>query len=352
MNKKTIAFDCRYIVPDSQDGISRFSTELFHAVSRSLEITAIISDPRQLEHLPRETKYIKLHKPTSLLEPLSALFLNKHKFDVVFSPMQTIGSMGKRFRLVLTVHDLIYYSHPKPPAQFNWFIKLLWRLYHTSYLPQKLLLSGADQIVTVSETTKALIGKHRLTDKPITVVPNAASKFDPQPADVQKKIIYMGSFMPYKNVDQLIYGISHIDGYKLVLLSRINEAEKVRLRKLANKLNVELEFEHGVTDAEYAYHLSTATALVHASSDEGFGIPIIEAMSVGCPVVCSDIPIFREIAGEAGLFFTIGNHQQFAERVAEASKKRRQLDTELKAQAAKFNWDKSGRVLADLLRRP
>jgi hypothetical protein len=93
-----------------------------------LKLTAIINDPRQLESLPKETEYITIHSPTSPLEPFASMRLNKHKFAVVFSPMQTIGSLLKRHKLILTVHDLIYYSHPAPPNYFNFFIRLLWRV--------------------------------------------------------------------------------------------------------------------------------------------------------------------------------------------------------------------------------
>lgn len=349
MTKKVIGFDCRYIRLNSQDGISRFSTELFTALSKDMELTAIISDPRQLDRLPAGTKFVRLHGPTSILEPVSAIRLNKHNFDVVFSPMQTIGSIGKKFKLILTVHDLIYFSHPKPPRNFNFFVRFLWRLYHTSFLPQKILLRGADEVATVSETTKRLLIQKKLTNLPVTVIYNAANQLKSQKADIEKKIIYMGSFMPYKNVEDLIYGVANLDDYRLVLLSRVSQEDKSRLQWLAFKLGARVEFANGVSDDEYAEHLSSATALVHASSEEGFGIPIIEAMSLGCPVVCSDIPIFREIAGDAGLFFNLGDHRQFANQVIAANEQRNELRERLIAQANMFSWDKSAKALAKLL---
>ena len=344
-----MGFDCRYIKPGSQDGISRFSSELFKSLSKDHQLTAIISDQRQLEALPEGVEHVRIHKPTSLIEPLASFRLNKHGFDVVFSPMQTIGSIGKKFKLVLTVHDLIYYSHPKPPAYFNPLIRVLWRLYHTSFWPQKLLLSAADEIVTVSQTTKELIKQKRLTKKPVTVVYNAASQIPIVQAQTERKIVYMGSFMPYKNVEDLIEAIADLPDYKLFLLSKINRKERQRLQSLADRLNAKVEFENGVTDETYAEHLASATALVHASSDEGFGIPIIEAMSVGCPVVCSDIPIFREIAGEEGLFFNIGDKRQLIEQIQVAAETREQRKVSLMGRANSFSWDESAENLARLL---
>ena len=310
-------------------------------------MVAIISDEKQLSSLPEGIDYVKIHSPTSGIEPMTALKLNREKFDVVFSPMQTMGSIGRKFKLILTIHDLIYFNHPKPPSEFNLIIRLIWRLYHLSYLPQKLLLRGADQVVTVSETSKAQILSKKLTKRPVTVVSNAANQLDSNNCPVEKKIVYMGSFMPYKNVEQLILGTAKLDGFKLVLLSRIGISQKTQYQKLALQHGVDIEFLNGVSDEEYARQLCSATALVHASSDEGFGIPIIEAMSVGCPVVCSDIPIFREIAGEAGLYFNPGDADGFASQVMKASEQREQMRSKLVSQANSFNWETS----ADALRR-
>jgi glycosyltransferase involved in cell wall biosynthesis len=308
-----------------------------------------VSDGEQLAVLPKGVEYVKIHKPTSIVEPLTALKLNRERFDVVFSPMQTIGSFGKRFKLILTVHDLIYFSHPKPPAEFNFLIRLVWRLYHLSFIPQKLLLSGADQVVTVSETSKAQIVSKKLTKRPVNVVPNAANQLEARDCTVERKLVYMGSFMPYKNVDQLIRGTARLNDYKLVLLSRIDKSQRSQFQELATKLGVEIEFLNGVSDEEYTRQLCSATALVHASSDEGFGIPIIEAMSVGCPVVCSDIPIFREIAGEAGLFFQLGDYDDFARQLMTASENRALLKKRLLSQADSFNWQNSAEILKSLL---
>ena len=102
--------------------------------------------------------------------------VNQLEPDVVFSPMQTMGTAGRRYRLVLTLHDLIYYRNRTPPRDLAWPIRLLWRLYHLAWWPQRLLLNRADAVVTVSETTEGADREHRLTRRPITVVRNAADR--------------------------------------------------------------------------------------------------------------------------------------------------------------------------------
>lgn len=346
-------FDARYIRPEFHDGISRFSANLFAAVSRKADVTAIICNEKQLASLPPGTKWVMLHPPTSALEPLSALKLNKHEPDVVFSPMQTIGSLGKRFKLVLTVHDLIYYRHPKPPGYLNPVIRLGWRLFHLSYFPERLLLRGADAVATVSETTKRELKRHRLTKRTISVIYNApeqGAKPIGKDRQVTKKLVYMGTFMPYKDVETLIRGVGLLDGYELELLSRIDESRMNELSKLAAEVGASVTFRNGVSDEAYAQALDSATALVSASRDEGFGIPLVEAMVRGVPVIVTDIEIFREVAGEAGVYFNAGDSRDFASKVGVVAAKPESAKN-LKRQAENFNWDKSADELLKLVAR-
>ncbi|WP_120340083.1 glycosyltransferase family 4 protein [Cryobacterium soli] len=300
-----IVFDCRYTRIDRHDGISRYTAGLVTELGRLHPVTMLISDHRQLALLP-DLPWQLVRKPTSALEPLVALTVNRLKPDIVFSPMQTMGSWGRRYRLVLTVHDLIYYRNRTPPREFPAAIRLLWRLYHLSWTPQRMLLNRSDGVVTVSETTGELIARHRLTRRPVSVVPNAAdavSQPDGLAARTEpaaKRLIYMGSFMPYKNVDTLVRAAAALPGYELHLLSRVSDDERARLSALAPQ--AALVFHNGVSDDEYVALLAGATALVSTSLDEGFGIPLVEAMGLGIPVVVSDIPIFREIGGDAASY--------------------------------------------------
>lgn len=350
-------FDCRYIRIEHHDGISRFSAGLFAELAKISKVTAIVSDLRQLEKLPAGTEFVKVSSPTSALEPFVALQLNKLGANLVFSPMQTIGSFGRKFKLVLTVHDLIYYRHPAPPPSFSWPIKILWRIYHLSYLPQRLLLNRADAVVTVSETTKSLISKNRLTRQPVAVVYNAAEDSSPAKTPIQKhsgrqNLIYMGSFMDYKNVEVLIQGMAQLPDYKLLLLSRITDTRKAELQTLV-ATGGQVEFINGVTDDEYHELLSNSLALVSASRDEGFGIPLVEAMSRGIPVVVSDIPIFKEIGGDAAVFFDQESPDAFASAIQSISESEAWHKRSKKSllQAQKFSWKTSAKALMDLLQQ-
>lgn len=309
-----LVFDARYTRIGRHDGISRYTAGLLGELGKLHPVTMLISDHRQLELLP-ELPWELVSSPTSMREPLVAHQVNRLHPDVVFTPMQTMGSWGRDYRLVLTVHDLIYYRNRTPPRDLPLAIRLLWRLYHLSWWPQRMLLNRADAVVTVSQTTRALIAEHRLTRRPVSVVANAADALDaggaaeaaaaqePRTTPATRSLVYMGSFMPYKNVETLVLAAALLPEYELHLMSRITDAERNRLSALAP--DARLVFHDGATDEEYAQTLRQATALVTVSRDEGFGIPLVESMSLGTPVIVSDIPIFREIGGGAAVYVDI-----------------------------------------------
>lgn len=349
-----ILFDCRYTRIGRHDGISRYTAGLVTALAKRHPVTMLISDHRQLEMLP-DLPWELIPSPTSVGEPWVARTVNRLKPDVVFTPMQTMGGFGRKYRLVLTVHDLIYYRHPTPPRDLPAFVRGLWRLYHLAWWPQRLLLNRSDAVVTVSETTKGLIAEHRLTKRPVHVVPNAADMPELAPGRAErtaaesKSLVYMGSFMPYKNVDTLVRATALLPEYTLHLMSRVSDSERRRLTELAP--GARIVFHDGASDEEYAETLAAATALVTASHDEGFGIPLVESMTLGTPVVVSDIPIFREIGGEAALYFDADAPEQVAARV-------RHLEEDgvwaarsaaARAQAARYTWDGSAERLLAVL---
>ena len=349
-----LVVDCRYIRIGQHDGISRFTAGIVTELAKRHPLTMLISDHRQLEMLP-QLPWQLVSSPTSIREPLVALQVRKLRPDLVFTPMQTMGSWGRDYKLLLTLHDLIYYENRTPPHDLPAPVRLLWRLYHLAWWPQRMLLDRADAVVTVSETTAGLIREHHLTERPITVVPNAADDLGtpalPRVRPEGKRLVYMGSYMPYKNVDTLVRAVAALPDHELHLASRISREERERLTRLAPQAR--LVFHDGVSDAAYADLLLGATALVHASRAEGFGIPLVEAMRLGTPVVVSDIPIFREIGGHAAMYFDPANPEALVgalwalERDGEWER-RSAASVEV---AARYNWATSAEKLLDLMRR-
>lgn len=350
-------FDARYIRTDFHDGISRYSAELARALHQSHpdEVTFLIHDRAQLEHLPTTAKWLLFHSNESPLEPIAALKLNKYKPDVVFSPLQTIGTAGRKYLAINTLHDLIYHRHPKPPGHLNPLLRLGWRAYHLTYIPQRLTLNGADLIATVSETTKQQIREHKLTRNDVVVVPNAPNELatfldaDARPgSQAPANIVYMGAFLPYKNVETLIRGMAHLPGRTLHLCSRIQPARKRELEALVPE-GANVVFHEGVSDAKYAQLLADRAVLATASLDEGYGLPVAESLALGVPAVISDMPIFHEVAGDGAKYFNPHDPAAFAAAVLALDnddERSRVRDAGLR-HIAQFSWQRSAATLWD-----
>jgi glycosyltransferase involved in cell wall biosynthesis len=346
-----IVIDARFTRLDHHDGISRYGASLIAATAKAADVSMLISDPRQLALLP-DVPYTLINSPLSPAELFVAAKINKLGADVVVCPMQTMGSWGRKYGLVLTLHDLIYYEHPAPPGFLPPPVRVLWRLYHKAFWPQRLLLNRADVVATISHTTAALIAKYQLTDRPVRIVGNAPqhghTPRDPA-AGADKSVIYMGSFMPYKNVETMIEGMAELPGTTLHLLSRVTPQRRVELEALVPD-GAEVVFHNGVTDAEYETLLGRATALVSLSRAEGYGLPLVEAMSHGTPVIASDIPIFREVGHDAISYVHPDSPSEFADAVRKLEdptvweeRSRRSVE-----RAAEFSWDHSAARLLDV----
>lgn len=362
-------FDARYIRTDFHDGISRFSAELAEAVAAAapeagVDVVFLIHDDAQRRLLPEGARTLRIHAPTSWREPFTALILNRHRPDVVFSPMQTIGSLGRRFKLILTLHDTIYYRHRTPPHDLPAPVRLGWRLFHLSYVPQRIVLNAADIVATVSETSKRQFAAVRLTKRPVVVLSNAPQRLaallpglaasedraGTRPDAPPRNIVYMGSFMPYKNVETLVRAMRLLPEHTLHLLSRIGDARRREFEALADGSSV--VFHNGVTDAEYAALLDDRAVLATLSLDEGYGLPIAEALAFGVPAIVNDLEIFHEVAGEGALYVPARDAEAFAEAVRSLDDRetRRRVIEAGRAHAAGYSWERTAAKLLDSVR--
>lgn len=349
-------FDARYIRTDFHDGVSRYSTELGNALAKLTPVTFIISDEKQKDFLPKKAQFVKIHPPISIKEPFTATILNKYKPDMVFSPMQTMGTIGRKFKLILTSHDMIFYHYNVAPIGQPFLLRIGWKLYHKTTIPERVALNSADMVATVSRSMQKEFEQAHLTKRPIIVVANAPQKLskliDKQPAGLKpRNLVYMGSLMEYKNVETLIDGMKYLPGYTLHILSKSSPERFEELKSLVDK-KANVIFYNGVTDQRYAELLANRAALVSASLDEGFGVPVVEALAMGVPVVVSNIPVFYEVAAGGALYFEAQDSKDFARKVKELDNKstRDQLIRHGLTQAATFTWKDSAQTLLNAIK--
>lgn len=335
-----IAFDARWI-KQTPDGISTFSRHLVKELALKTELTLLISDKAQLMDLP-ELPCLMVNSPHSPREMLLSFKLNHKNFDIVFSPHYLFGGWGRKFKLVLTVHDLIPFEFKTWRPSLS---GLFWGIFYSSGFFLKLLLKNADLIVAVSQTTAAELSK--LTKKRIEVVYNAPELQTVDQTEPHKQLIYVGRFEAYKNVETLIKAINKLPEYRLVLVGPIDGKRKKQLTDEGKRL----EFTGAIREDELAARLKQSAALVTASQAEGFGIPVINAMQSGVPVICSDIPIFREVAGDCALYFDPDSAESLVAgvRKLESQPERDRIINCGKKNVERFSWQASAAKLLSLL---
>ena len=349
-------FDARYIRTDYHDGISRYSYEVGTALSKQHDVTFIVSSDAQAAMLPEGSTAVKIHPVDSWKEPFASMTLNKYGPDVVFSPMQTMGTIGRRFKLILTLHDMIYYVHRLPPPSAKGIVRPLWRLFHLTYWPQRFVLNRADIVATVSQTSRDEIAHAKLTKRPLIVVSNAARDLSPlltspvkQSKQPPKNLVFMGTLLPYKNAETLIHMMKYLPNRTLHLCSKVSPARKLELERLVPAA-ADVVFHNGVSDEEYAALLADDAIMVSASRAEGYGLPLAEALKLGVPAVVSDRPFFREIAGDSSAVFADPNDpENFARGVQslnELSERTKRVSAGIIA-VDRFSWDVSSKVLLE-----
>lgn len=349
-----IIFDARWTRLDTHDGISRYGANLVGALAKLHPVTMLVYSEQQLKLLPKGVSYEIVNHPFSPKELFLARRLNRLGADVVFSPLQIMGSFGRRYKLILTLQDLTYYHFAKPPTHLPAPVRGLWWLFHKAYWPQKLALSAADHLATVSHTSKKLIQEANLTTLPIDVIYNAASKLTDKKLTNKpgKNLVYMGSFMPYKNVELLMRTLNELPDYHLHCTSRSTPEREAELLGLL-KNPKQVTFWHGASDEQYAELLSKSQASLMMSRTEGYGLQIIEAMDQGVPVVCTDIEIFHEVGGEAVQYCGPDDHKAVAaavRRLEDKTFRDEQVKKSLR-RAAKFTWDDSAKELLAVMQR-
>ncbi len=221
-----------------------------------------------------------------------------------FDPFFLTLPMLKTIPTVVTVHDLIPLVFPdKFPAGIKGLIK--WHL-------QKFSLMGVKRVITDSEQSKTDI--HQFggipTDR-IDVVPLAPAPFfgvvshKKKLEKIRKKYTLPDNFMLYvgdvnwnKNISGMLKAVSKIKEYKLILVgSAFKQVSLPEVAALQRTKNIrKLGF---VPDEDLVVLYNLASVYIQPSFCEGFGLPVLEAMACGCPVVCSYAGSLKEIGGPA-----------------------------------------------------
>ena len=358
-----ILYDARWILVENRfDGVSRYTYELAHALAArdDIEVAWLVYDQRQVDKLP-PGEVVWANNPNDALKEFFTLArtVNASGYKLLYSPFFTIGTLGKTFKLVLTIHDMIYFTHRTPPQWLPWHIRLGWRLFHLTYWPMRWQLNKADIVATVSATARQALLDAKATKREVITVSNAVGEafIDTTPHDhhTSNSVVFMGAFTPYKNVECLIDALEYLPEVTLHLCGKLPPARRPEIEQyIATRgITERVLLYDGATDEEYKQALAHARCAISASRLEGFGLPLIEAQQAGVPFAASDTPIFREIGQDSVLYFNPDSPKECAERIAQfADPATSQKYIKLGAQnATRYTWDVSATIAAGICKK-
>jgi len=159
--------------------------------------------------------------------------------------------------------------------------------------------------------------------------------------------IYIGNFYPHKNIERLIEVFSRMEtGHKLILIGP-NDFFASRILSCINtrKQQGKIEMYHNASLEDLVFFYKNAQALIHPSLSEGFGLTPIEAMHFGCPVVASDIEVFKETLGESYIPFNPKDETSMLNAIRKAASAK---GTGAKELSKSFSFDKMARETVEV----
>ncbi len=297
--------------------------------------------------------------------------------DVMFFPaVYSWFPVRRGLPTVVTLHDAIAEHYPKLV-----FPDLRGRLFWS--LKVRLAIKQARKIVTVSEAAKEEIVSHIGIDRErIDVVSEAAeARFRPV-ADPRARaaararaklpnearlIVYVGGFAPHKNLLRLLSGFTqaldrdHMEDVHVAFVGDpagdgfySNYERLVARIRDEPRLHGRVHFTGFVSDDDLVALYSDALATTMPSLSEGFGLPAIEAMACGTPVLASNVGAVPEVVGDAGLYFDPTCPEQIASaihRIASDAEDRARLQRKALDRASRFTWTRAAELTYAVLER-
>lgn len=284
--------------------------------------------------------------------------LKKHKVDVLFSPDGYL-SLRSKIPQIAVIHDINFEHYPKDLPFFS-------RTYLRYFFPK--YAKKAAKIITVSNYSKADIQqKYGIEASKITVAWNGASElFKPISEELKSEtklnysggesyFIFVGAIHPRKNVQRLIDAFVTFkkttgSSTKLLIVGASLWRDSGFNLNLPEAIKSEIIFTGHLQLEELAKLMGSALALTYVPYFEGFGIPLLEAMQCGTPIIAGNLTSLPEVAGDAAIYCDPFNVAAISEKMIllEQSK---ELQQQLKEAGLKrsidFSWDISAKIVWD-----
>lgn len=311
-------------------------------------------------------KIISLKSPNKFCWNMRVLpwQLHNNPVDVYHTQYITPFFVSRKIKIITHIHDVSFLAFPRLVKKSDlFFLKLL--------IPKS--LRRADKIIAVSEFTKnEIIKYYKIDPEKIEVVYNAVGEDFLQSDysgnelfEIRKKynlpekyVLYIGTLQPRKNIPRLIQAFAKvkekIPEIKLVLAGNRNAYnfdKNIDEEIKKNNLEGSVIFPGFIDEKDKSALFQLAKAFALPSLYEGFGIPILEAMSQKIPVLASDIPVHREIANDGALYFnpeSVDETQKKLYTILADENLRENLINLARVRLDFFSWKKSAEKMLEV----
>ncbi|KLT64010.1 glycosyltransferase family 1 protein [Pedobacter sp. BMA] len=327
-------------------GVQRFAREILNELIKQ-PISFIVlcppnTSPKEMV-LPERFKTIGKNQGVKWEQIDLPSYLNTKEKPVLLNLCNSAPLLYKN--QVVTLHDLAFFVNP------GWFSKPF-SLWYRFIIP--ILARRSRKILTVSMFSKGeIINILKQPAEKIIVVYNSSSQLNSghsEPVMYGEYLLFVGSLDPRKNLITLVNAFKSANqaNLKLVIAGMVNK----------NFGLVDLDYSENiiylgkVSDAHLAALYKNAVAFVYPSLYEGFGIPPLEAMQHGCPVLVSESSSLPEVCGDAAIYFNPHNTEELAEKIkliSENEKLRTQLKQKGLKRVTEFSWSNSANIIKNVI---
>jgi glycosyltransferase involved in cell wall biosynthesis len=275
--------------------------------------------------------------------------LRMQKTSLLYSTVPE-GILSLHQKQIITVHDILPIKYPESCPRMKYYF----------YYSLPILLNNSQAIICDSENTKKdIIAYHEIKDKPIYVIYmgfNRQRFYPRENGTVQKQygltnyLLYIGDLRPYKNLERSLEAFARLNlrKFKFVIGGKKDPRFYPRVEKKMGELFLKdrVVFLDYVPEKDLPHLYSEAAAFVFPSLYEGFGMPPLEAMACGCPVVVSNAASLPEVCGDAAYYvdpYDVESIAQGMHKVLTDEALKRNLIEKGLERVKLFSWEKSAK---------
>lgn len=331
MKKKIkLGFDGRILAHPLITGVERYALEMLDQFNVKVDTT--IFKPKS------KNRYFQ-HFWEQFILPIEVLYSD---VDIIFCPAMAIPLLvSKKIPIAVVIHDLSFLNYP---YMYSWKFRTFYRLL------MPFIMKRADLIITPTENERLNIIKFYpdVTKKLVAIHEGVGEDFKYKNSQRLDLILAVGSTNIHKNLRALLEAFLQIFNqipHKLVIVggSRSIISNDTTLQGIVNEIPPDrILFTGYISDSDLIDWYNKADLFVFPSLFEGFGLPPLEAMSCGCPVLCSNRSCLPEVCGSAAIYFDPENVPMLSKLILETSLDEGKKDLMREkglAHSSKYSWN-------------